>query len=158
MAGLCPWPTRIVCPSSSSRVMRLSVLIGEISFDGIHIFIALNIHMSNSIFIQGIRTSPGPWHVKRVGADNRPEFEICDLHGKPIAYINPPHPDTCTPEQFQHNLAAFSNIPRLLAALTELAYTYESVVGSPESELLALIRDCGGVDVKSNESQTTAKN
>lgn len=105
--------------------------------------------------MSGIRTNPGPWHVKRTGPDNRPEFQICDLHGRVVALVNPPHPDSCTPEQFQHNLAAISSIPQLLAALTELAYTYESVVGQPERNLLDLIKRSGGVDVKGNVSQTT---
>jgi hypothetical protein len=101
---------------------------------------------SASIFVQGIRTNPGPWHIKTVGVHNRPEFQLCDFHGTPIAYILPPD-NGISVEQFKQNCNAIKNTPLLLAALTEFAYSQTAQGIDPTDALIQLLKESGGVDI-----------
>lgn len=118
----------------------------------------MNNTKSASIFVNGLRTNPGPWHIKTVGSANNPEYQLCDFHGKPFAYILPPHPDNSTVEQFQHNRNALKNLPLTMAALLEATYTLHNLGYPPSQGLIDLIRDSGGPDLTDSVSQTNEEN
>jgi|TARA_B110000503_G_scaffold116782_1_gene176185 hypothetical protein len=102
-----------------------------------------------SIFTQGNRTSPGPWHVKTVGPHNKPEFQLCDFHGTPIAYLLSPN-NGITVEQFKHNCNALKNTPLLLAAIAEFAYSQTAQGIDPTTALITLLKESGGVDIQAH--------
>lgn len=93
----------------------------------------------------------GPWHLKRTGAVNTPEFTLHDLHGNCIATVIPPtNPDrSYTAEQFRNTQNLLLRAPILLAALMEYALHEDSAHGGITQQLCDLIRECGGRDLQS---------
>ena len=93
----------------------------------------------------------GPWHVKRVGANNSPRYTLHDLHGNVIAEIlAPDNPDrSYTPEQFRNTVNLILRSPVLLAALMEYALHEDVAHQGITQELADLIQECGGRDLQS---------
>jgi hypothetical protein len=93
----------------------------------------------------------GPWHLKRTGAANTPEFTLHDLHGNIIATMVPPNnPDrSYTTQQFRNTQNLLLRAPVLLAALMEYALHEDSAHAGITQELCDLIRACGGRDLQS---------
>ena len=97
----------------------------------------------------------GPWHVKRVGANNAPRYTLHDLHGNVIAEIFPPsNPDrSYTPEQFVNTQNLLLRAPVLLAALMEYALHEDVAHQGITQELADLIKQCGGRDLQTRVKQ-----
>jgi len=93
----------------------------------------------------------GPWHIKRVGAPNRPSYTLHDLHGNIIAELRPPdNPDrSYTPEQFRATMNLLLRAPVLLAALTEYALVEDVAHQGITQNLCDLILNTGGRDLSS---------
>lgn len=92
--------------------------------------------------------APGPWHRKRGGPANTPEFTVCDFNGNPIATVHNPATKDLV-KQFEATCNLIENAPRLLAAVTEYALQQDMQNSGITLELAELIKQCGGKDLHS---------
>ena len=103
--------------------------------------------MSNNIFLDGIDYS-APWFVKvepgKTSAE--PSVIVRDQEDTPVVKIHTRN------KNHSRNTALIAHAPQLLAALIEYAYNAHTQGIPIRQELIDLIRDSGGPDLRSTLS------
>lgn len=88
-----------------------------------------------------------PWHVKTDSPNTNARRDyICNVQGRPILELVPVGGEWRR-EQYESVRNLASEWPRLVAALTEAVFTLEESGVPPTSELVTLLRYCGGPDL-----------
>jgi len=107
-----------------------------------------------NIFLRGLKAAPAPWQHKVVHAgEPRRRDEIVDYEGNNIIDLVLPG-GNYTPQQYRNTIALITLAPNLLAALIELAYNQQQLVGiEVDPKLLQLIADCGGPDLTPKQQE-----
>jgi hypothetical protein len=107
-----------------------------------------------NIFLRGLKAAPAPWQHKVVHAgEPRRRDEIVDYEGNNIINLVLPG-GNYTPQQYRNTIALITLAPNLLAALIELAYNQQQLVGiEVDPKLLQLIADCGGPDLTPKQQE-----
>jgi len=108
-----------------------------------------------NIFLRGLKAAPAPWQHKVIhSGEPLRRDEIVDYEGRNIINFTTPG-GNYTVAQYRNTIALTVNAPRMLAALIELAYNQQQLSGiEVDDRLLQLIADCGGPDLR--EQQTDA--
>ena len=111
-----------------------------------------------NIFLRGLKAAPAPWQHKIVHAgEPLRRDEIVDYEGNNIIDLVLPG-GNYTPQQYRNTIALITLAPNLLAALIELAYNQQQLVGiEVDPKLLQLIADCGGPDLIDKPKDTEPK-
>lgn len=104
--------------------------------------------MTEDFWLSTLEQSLGtPWHVKTdsPNTNSRRDY-ICNVQGRPILELVPVGGEWRR-EQYESVRNLASEWPRLVAALTEAVFTLEESGVPPTSELVTLLRYCGGPDL-----------
>jgi hypothetical protein len=107
-----------------------------------------------NIFLRGLKAAPAPWQHKVVHAgEPLRRDEIVDYEGNNIIDLVLPGGNYTT-QQYLNTIALITLAPNLLAALIELAYNQQQLVGiEVDPKLLQLIADCGGPDLTPKQQE-----
>ena len=104
--------------------------------------------MTEDFWLSTLEDSLGtPWHVKTDSPNTNARRDyICNVQGRPILELVPVGGEWRR-EQYESVRNLASEWPRLVAALTEAVFTLEESGVPPTSELVTLLRYCGGPDL-----------
>ena len=105
--------------------------------------------MTEDFWLSTLEQSLGtPWHVKTDSPNTNARRDyICNVQGRPILELVPVGGEWRR-EQYESVRNLASEWPRLVAALTEAVFTLEESGVPPTSELVTLLRYCGGPDLQ----------
>ena len=129
-------------------VILFSVLTVSLPIAQIFILTKYVMQGETNIFLRGLKAAPAPWQHKVVNAGTAlRRDEIVNYEGRNIIDFVLPGGDY-TSVEYKNTIALVANAPNLLAALIELVYNQQELLGAtPEPALLELILQCGGPDL-----------
>ena len=152
VAGFLLLPTNILSPTWRSIVILFSVLMASTPDTQIFSENKYVMQGETNIFLRGLKAAPAPWQHKVLhSGEPLRRDEIVDYEGRNIINFAVPGGNYTT-AQYRNTIALTVNAPRMLAALIELAYNQQELVGvEVDPKLLQLIADCGGPDLTPTE-------